>query len=103
MLTLSIRYTFDPNKTADFKAYVDAEMEPIRRSGGAAIQYFLPTDFSGATDEALGLIDFQSLADYERYRTALATDADHKENVQRLEQSGAVLSMMRSIIRKVGQ
>ncbi|HLJ46006.1 MAG TPA: NIPSNAP family protein [Bryobacteraceae bacterium] len=102
MLTLSICYTFDPNRSADFKAYVDAEMEPIRRSGGTAIQYFLPTEFAGPTNQALGLIDFPSLADYERYRAALAADADHKKNVERLEKSGAVLSMTRSIIKRVG-
>ena len=33
MLMLSIRYTLNPNKIADFKTYVEAE-EPIRRSGG---------------------------------------------------------------------
>src|SRR6202045_1162029 len=67
MYTLCIRYTLDPNKTAHFKAYVDAELAAIRRSGGKVVGYFLPTDFAGPTNLAYGLMDFSSLASYERY------------------------------------
>ena len=103
MITLSIRYTIDPNKLGDFKTYVEAEQEPIRRSGGRILGYFLPTDFSGATNEALGLIDLPTLTDYERYRDTLAGDLDHKQNIARLEQSGAVMAMNRSIIQRIDQ
>jgi hypothetical protein len=34
MYTLCIRYTINPNKFANFKTYVKAEQDPIRRSGG---------------------------------------------------------------------
>jgi NIPSNAP protein len=101
MITLSIRYTIDPNKLSDFKSYVDAELEAIRRSGGKVLGYFLPTDFSGPTNEALGLIDLPTLAAYEQYRAALANDPEHKKNVARLEQSGVILSMNRAIIQRV--
>ena len=67
MLTLCIRYTIDPNKLAAFRHYVEAEQEPIRRSGGRTLGYFLPTDFAGPTNEALGLIDFVTLDDYLAY------------------------------------
>ena len=103
MITLCIRYTFDPNKLADFRKYVEEELEPIRRSGARRIEYFLPTEFAGASNEALGLVDFQNLADYEQYRVALANDPVHKTNARRLEESGAVQAMTRSIIRRVGQ
>ena len=101
MITLSIRYTINPNKLCDFRSYVEAEQEPIRRSGGQILGYFLPTDFAGPTSEALGLIDLPTLSAYEEYRAALAKDADHKKNAALLEQSGAVLSMNRSIIQRV--
>ena len=101
MITLSIRYILDPNKLSDFRSYVEAELEPIRRSGGKIVGYFLPTDFSGPTNEALGLIDLPTLAAYEQYRAALANDPEHKKNVARLEQSGVILSMHRAIIRRV--
>jgi hypothetical protein len=99
MITLSIRYTINPNKLADFRAYVEAEQEPIRRSGGKIVGYFLPTDFAGATNEALGLIDFATLAGYEAYREALASDPEHKRNVAKLEKTGAIVAMNRSIFQ----
>jgi hypothetical protein len=101
MLTLAIRYTLNPNKLADFKAYVEAEQEPIRRSGGQIVGYFLPTDFSGPTNEALGLVDVPTLAAYEQYRSKLANDPEHKKNAARLEESGVIVAMNRSIIQRV--
>jgi hypothetical protein len=101
MITLSIRCTINSNKLSDFRTYVESEQEPIRRSGGRILGYFLPTDFAGSTSEALGLIDLHTLAAYEQYRETLANDSDHKKNVARLEQNGAVLSMNRSIIERV--
>jgi NIPSNAP len=62
MITLCIRYTFNPEKLADFRAYVKAEQGPIQRTGGRILGYFLPTDFAGPTNEAIGLIDLPSLA-----------------------------------------
>ncbi len=102
MITLFLRYTFDPNKIRDFRTYVDAEFEPIRRCGGQVIGYFLPTEFAGPTNEACGLIDFESLAAYERYRAALAEDPAHKTNAEGLEASGALVSVNRSLIRRAG-
>ncbi|HZQ70297.1 MAG TPA: NIPSNAP family protein [Terriglobales bacterium] len=101
MITLAIRYTLNPNKLADFKTYAEAEQEPIRRSGGKIVGYFLPTDYSGPTDEALGLIELPTLAAYEQYRKALAEDGEHKKNAARLEQSGVILAMDRSIIQRL--
>ena len=102
MITLCIRYTINPNKLSDFKAYVEAELGPIRRSGGETLGYFLATDFAGPTNEALGLIDFQTLAAYEQYRSALANDPEHKKNIAGLVQSGVIVAMNRSFIERVG-
>ncbi len=101
MITVSIRYTIDPNRLADFKAYAQAEQEPIRRNGGKIVGYFLPTEFAGATNEAPGLIDFATLAAYEQYREALANDPEHKKNVAKLEQTGAIVAMNRSIFQRL--
>jgi NIPSNAP len=97
----SIRYTIDPNKLNDFRTYVEAEQEPIRRSGGKVAGYSFPTDFAGPTNEALGLIDLPNVPAYEQHRNALANDPDHKKNAARLEQSGAVMAMNRSIIQRL--
>ena len=72
MITLHLRYTIDPNKLCDIRTYVEAELKPIRECGGNVVGYFLPTDFAGATNEAFGIIDFSSLAEYEIYRGKLA-------------------------------
>jgi NIPSNAP protein len=103
VITLCIRYTFNPDKLADIRTYFETELGPIQRSGGKVLGYFLPTDFAGATNEAMGLIDFESLADYEHYRGVLASDPDHKENISRLLQSSTGVVMSRSIIRRVSQ
>ena len=103
MYTLCIRYTLDPNKTAHFKAYVEAELPAIRRSGGNVVGYFLPTDFAGPTNVAYGLIDFSTLASYEHYRHELAQASDHRTNVAELERSGGVLATHRSIIQRVSE
>lgn len=101
MITLCIRYTFNPEKLTDFRAYVEAEQEVIERSGGRILGYFLPTDFAGATNEATGLIDLPSLSAYERYRETLAADPGHKKNIARLMTSGAQVAMTRSIVQRV--
>jgi len=101
MITLAIRYAIDPNRLADVREYVVAELNPIRKSGGKIVGYFLPTEFAGPTNEALGLIEFTNLAEYEKYRKTLAENPDHKRAASRLEESGAVLSMSRSLIARV--
>ena len=101
MITLHLRYTIDPNKLSDIRAYAEAEQKPIRESGGKIVGYFLPTEFAGATNEAFGVIDFPSLAEYEIYRAKLAAHPLHKENVEALERTGALLSIQRSLIQRV--
>jgi len=101
MITLSLRYTIDPNKLAAFATYAAEEQAAIREAGGSIVGYFLPTDFAGATNEALGLIDFPSLAAYEIYRAKLAGHPAHKQNVAKLEESGALLAIQRSLIQRV--
>jgi len=101
MVTLCIRYKFNPSRLADIRQYFETEQAVIERSGGRIVGYFLPTDFAGPTDEAIGLIDLPSLTAYETYRQRLADDPEHRNNIDRLEQSGADVAMNRSFIRRV--
>jgi hypothetical protein len=101
MITLYLRYTIDPNKIAAFDKYVAEEQQAISESGGKIAGYYIPTDFSGATNEGFGLIDFPSLAEYEAYRSRLANHPLHKKNVAALERSGALLSTYRALIQRV--
>src|ERR1700689_5815029 len=91
MITLCIRYTLDISKLADFEDYARRFPEPIERCGGKLVGYYLPTKIAGATNFALALIDFPSLAAYEIYRDNLLADAAALENVGRSEKSGWVL------------
>ena len=52
MYTLFLKYTIDPNKLADWRAYAQSEGAPITESGGKVTGYYGPTEFSGATSEA---------------------------------------------------
>ena len=103
MITLCIRYTLDISKLADFEDYARRFPEPIERCGGKLVGYYLPTKIAGATNFALALIDFPSLAAYEIYRDNLLADADALENVRRMEKSGCVLIEDRSFLRRVPQ
>jgi hypothetical protein len=102
MITLCIRYTIDPHKHADFAAYARGIAEPIRRCGGSLVGYFLPTKFAGPTNEALGLIEFTSLAAYEAYRAALAKDPANSEHAARAEATRCILNEDRSFLARVG-
>lgn len=101
MLTLYLRYTIDPSKLADWRAYAEAEFAPITESGGKVTGYYAPTDFAGATSEAFATIDVGTLAEYEKYRARLAAHPLHKRNVERIEKQGAILSTYRAIIERV--
>jgi hypothetical protein len=101
MITLHLRYTIDPNKMPDVRAYVESELRPIEESGGKIVGYYLPTDFAGATNEAFGVIDFPSLAEYEIYRAKLAAHPLHIQYAGALERSGALLSIQRSLVQRV--
>jgi hypothetical protein len=100
MLTLCIRYTLDSTKLADFEAYAQGLAGPIERCGGKVVGYFAPTKFAGPTNVGLSLIDFPSLAAYERYREALAADREHIEVARRAAQSGVILVEDRSFMQR---
>ena len=101
MLTLCIRYTIDANKLADFEAYARALPQLVERCGGKFIAYYLPTNFAGPTNSALGLIDFRDLASYERYREKLIADPDGVESRRRAQVAGCILNEERSFVRRI--
>ena len=100
-ITCCIRYTLDPFQRAAFEEYATRWGSIIPRCGGDLVGYWLPTKFAGATNQALALIDFASLAAYEQYRERLAKDNDNIESVRRVEESGCILIEDRSVLMKV--
>jgi hypothetical protein len=77
-ITCFIRYEIDPYRRDEFAKYADGWAKVIPRCGGELIGYFLPHE--GSNDVAWGLIGFDSLAAYERYRAALRADAAGRAN-----------------------
>ena len=101
MYTLFLRYAIDPNKLSDWRAYAQAEFEPITESGGRITGSYAPTEFAGATSEAFATIDVGTMAEYEVYRAKLAAHPRHQDNVRKIEASGAIHSIYRAIIQRV--
>lgn len=79
-ITCFIRYQIDPFQKTAFRQYADAWGRIIPRCGGNLIGYFLPHE--GSNDVAWGLIGFDDLAAYERYRAALQADEEGQANFQ---------------------
>ena len=77
-ITCFIRYQIDPFQRDAFKTYAERWGRIIPRCGGQLIGYFLPHE--GSNDIAWGLIAFESLAAYERYRARLRADGEGREN-----------------------
>ena len=101
MITLSIRYTIEARKRPDFERYARSLTKIVPRCGGDLVGYWLPTRFAGATNQALALISFPSLAAYEQYRQRLAEDADNVEAIRRADESGCILVEDRTILEPV--
>ena len=78
MIACFICYQIDPFQRDAFKKYAENWGRIIPRCGGHLIGYFLPHE--GTNDIGWGLIGFDSLADYERYRARLRSDAEAREN-----------------------
>jgi hypothetical protein len=79
-VTCLIRYQIDPFQRDAFERYAEAWGRIIPRCGGDLIGYFLPHE--GSNDVAWGLIGFDSLAAYERYRAALKADVEGRANFE---------------------
>ncbi|HYF64039.1 MAG TPA: NIPSNAP family protein, partial [Herpetosiphonaceae bacterium] len=72
MVTCSIRYVIDPYKLAEFEQYGKLWIPLVEKFGGTHHGYFLPSE--GASNIALALFTFPSLAAYETYRGQAAGD-----------------------------
>ena len=78
IVTCFIHYQIDPFQRDEFRKYAEAWGRIIPRCGGRLIGYFLP--YEGTNDVAWGLIAFDSLASYEKYRARLRSDPEARAN-----------------------
>ena len=98
-ITCFIRYQIDPFQREAFRRYAEAWGRIIPRCGGELIGYFLPHE--GSNDIAWGLIGFDSLAAYERYRAALRSDAEGCANFETAQRERFILREERSWLEDV--
>jgi hypothetical protein len=98
-ITCFIRYQIDPFQREAFKMYADNWGRIILRCGGHLIGYFLPHE--GTNDIAWGLIAFESLAAYERYRARLRSDPEGRENFQMAQTKRFILHEERTFLEVV--
>ncbi len=97
MITCVVRYVVDPAKIEDFERFAKRWMALVSRNGGVHHGYFLPGE--GASDAALALFSFPSLAAYEQYREKFGHDPAFVEADRIRDESGCVLRHERTFMR----
>lgn len=99
MITCVVEYTIDPAKIDAFEQFGRAWIALVNDHGGIHHGYFLPGE--GASDRALALFSFPSLADYEQYRELFGVDPDFIAADEIRDRSGCVLRYERTFMRPV--
>jgi hypothetical protein len=94
-----ICYQIDPLQRDVFQKYAENWGRIIPRCGGHLIGYFLP--YEGTNDIGWGLIAFDSLASYERYRARLRSDAEARENFSMAQSKRLILREERTFVELV--
>ncbi|MDE2514581.1 MAG: NIPSNAP family protein [Rhodospirillales bacterium] len=98
-VTVFIRYTLDPFQHAAFEAYATRWQSIIPRCGGRLLGYWMPHE--GSNTIAYGLIDFDSLAEYETYRARLRADAAGAANFATAQAARFIQAEERLFLRPV--
>ena len=98
-LACFIRYQIDPFQLDAFRRYATAWGQIIPRCGGHLVGYFLPNE--GTNDIAWGIIAFDSLASYERYRARIREDAEGRANFHFAQEKRFVLREERTFVSVV--
>lgn len=99
MITVHLRYEIDDTKLADFSEYGQRWIRLVNKLGGTHHGYFMPSE--GDSDEAFALFTFPSLADYERYRAASASDPECQEAFQFARDTGCIRRYERRFLTPV--
>jgi hypothetical protein len=98
-ITCFIRYQIDPFQRDAFKKYAENWGRIIPRCGGHLVGYFLP--YEGTNDVAWGLIAFDSLAAYEKYRALLRSDSEAVENFSMAQTKRFIVREERNFVEVV--
>jgi hypothetical protein len=100
MFTCVIRYTVEPGRLDELRAYARTWMALIEKYGGQHHGYFMPPDGEEVPDAAFSfpgrgvtappnvayaLFSFPSVQAYERYRAEVANDPECRAATERFE------------------
>jgi hypothetical protein len=97
MITCVVHYVIDSAEIEAFERFGARWMELVERHGGTHHGYFLPSE--GASDAALALFSFPSLAAYEEYRALFGVDPDFIAADRIRDESGCVIRYDRTFMR----
>ena len=97
MITCVVHYTIDPEKIEAFEAFAREWIRLVNSHGGTHHGYFLPAE--GASDKAEALFSFESLANYEEYRSLFGVDPEFIAADKIRDESGCVIRYERSFMR----
>jgi hypothetical protein len=97
LITCVVSYVIDPAGIAAFERFARRWIELVAKHGGVHHGYFLPAE--GASDQALALFSFESLAAYEQYRTRFGVDPEFLEADRIRDESGCVHRYERTFMR----
>jgi hypothetical protein len=99
MVTCYLRYVIDAGRLAEFEHYAKLWIPLVEKFGGKHHGYFLPSE--GASNIALALFTFPSLAAYEAYRTKSFADPECLAAFEFAKKTNCILSYERSFLRPV--
>jgi len=97
MITCFIEYTIDADKTEEFEHYANLWIPLVEKFGGQHLGYFLPSE--GASNIALALFNFASLAEYELYRNKSLADQECQAAFEYARMTSCIVSYKRSFFR----
>jgi len=99
MITCYIRYVIDPKKIGEFEHYAKLWIPLVNKFGGNHLGYFLPSE--GASNIALALFNFPSLAAYETYRIDSMADQQCIAAFSYAATTDCIISYDRSFFRPI--
>lgn len=99
MVTCYLRYVIDPFKLKEFETYGRMWIPLVEKFGGKHHGYFMPHE--GASNIALALFSFPSLASYETYRAGAVNDPECQAAMRYYHETKCYISYERSFMRPI--
>jgi hypothetical protein len=99
MVSIYLRYVLNTSKLKEFEQYGKLWIPLVEKFGGRHHGYFMPSE--GASNIALALFSFDSLALYEIYRNKSFDDPDCQAAFKYAEDTRCIVSYERSFFRPV--